>query len=136
LLGDGAYPISEFMMTPFRFPGASAIKNRYNTAFSATRVLIENAFGLLKGRWGQLRYLRFLSVEKISLFIKACCVLHNICIDRRDHWESDDEDEEEENSDTDDEELLNPVLPVIPRLSNRAKRLLGEQKRNRISNNL
>jgi hypothetical protein len=48
-------------------------KIEYNKTFSASRVKIENAFCLLKARWGQLRYIRFFTVEKMSLFICIDC---------------------------------------------------------------
>ncbi|KAG0441025.1 hypothetical protein HPB47_016068 [Ixodes persulcatus] len=56
----------------------------YNLKLSQTRVRIENAFGLLKGRFRQLLYLEFWSVNKATQFILACCVLHNLCIDAGD----------------------------------------------------
>lgn len=107
ILGDGAYPISPYLLTPYRRTGnLSAIETNYNHKFSATRVKIENAFGLLKQRFRQLKYLEFHSVDKVSKFILACCVLHNICIEANDieQLESDENEEENTCSDAVDEE--------------------------------
>ncbi|XP_037807843.1 putative nuclease HARBI1 [Lucilia sericata] len=52
LLGDSAYPIREFLMTPFRdYGNLSESEKKYNLKFCRTRVKIENAFGVLKGRF-------------------------------------------------------------------------------------
>lgn len=58
----------------------------FNKKFFATRVLIENAFGLLKGRFRQLIEINMHNVDKISKFIISCCVLHNLCIDNNDDF--------------------------------------------------
>lgn len=76
------------MLTPFRdYGNLSLDQKRYNKSLSATRVCIENAFGLLKGQFRQLVRLDFWHVEKNSKFILGCCVLHNICIDAGDIFE-------------------------------------------------
>jgi len=77
-------------MVPYRDYGTLTEKQRFfNKRFCATRVLIENAFGLLKGRFRQLIELHLHSVDKISKFIISCCVLHNICIDNNDDFNFD-----------------------------------------------
>lgn len=98
-LGDGAYPITEHLLTPFKnYGNMTQDKCRYNYRLSSTRVVINNAFALLKQRFHQLRYIEFTSVEKITQFIIACCVLHNICLDSGDTGVEDllTEDEREE----------------------------------------
>ncbi|KAH9382149.1 hypothetical protein HPB48_018848 [Haemaphysalis longicornis] len=49
-------------------------------------------------RFRQIRYIEFTSVDKITQFIIACCVLHNICLDSGDTGVEDllTEDEREE----------------------------------------
>lgn len=44
-------------------------------------MLVEHTIGQLKQRFRQLYHIKSQSVEFISHFIRACCVLHNICID-------------------------------------------------------
>ncbi|KAK8772096.1 hypothetical protein V5799_024659 [Amblyomma americanum] len=88
ILGDAAYPSREFLMTPIRYYGSlDASDKTFNTELSATRVLIENAFGELKGRFRQLQRLDLMTVDNMSKFILSC-VLHNICIDNRNSFHS------------------------------------------------
>ncbi|XP_058449440.1 uncharacterized protein LOC131429379 [Malaya genurostris] len=85
LLGDAAYPLREYLLTPYKDYGTSSPRRRrYNIKHSQARVKIENAFGLLKQRFRQLVRLNFFDTERASKFVLACCVLHNICIDMDD----------------------------------------------------
>ncbi|KAH7971439.1 hypothetical protein HPB49_024102 [Dermacentor silvarum] len=85
ILGDAAYPSREFLMTPIRDYGSLYASDKaFSTKLSSTRVLIENAFGELKGRFRQLQRLDLTTVDNMTKFILACCVLHNICIDNGD----------------------------------------------------
>jgi len=87
LLGDAAYPLRKWLLTPYRDYGNLTDSERnFNYKLSATRVKIENAFGLLKQRFRQLQRTEFLSVIKISQFIVSCCVLHNFCLMNDDDW--------------------------------------------------
>lgn len=85
LLGDSAYPLREYLLTPFRdYGNLSEAERLYNTKFCQTRVKIENAFGVLKSRFRQLMRLDFHNVESMAKFVISCCTLHNLCIDRND----------------------------------------------------
>lgn len=85
LLADSAYPLSYYVLTPYRDNGhLNNIQHNYNRKLSKTRVIIERAFGLLKGRFRRLKYVYMYNTEMIPLIILACCVLHNICIDNED----------------------------------------------------
>ena len=66
----------------------------FNKALSRARVVVERAFGMLKGRWRCLLVTLDESVDKIPLSIIACCILHNICIEVRDDVDVDPEDDE------------------------------------------
>lgn len=95
LLGDGAYPIREWLLVPYKDYGRlTEPQKMFNKTFCATRVLIENTFGLLKCRFRQLLYLDIHSVDKITKFIISTCVLHNMCIDMDDHIEINEEENE------------------------------------------
>ncbi|XP_049524340.1 uncharacterized protein LOC125945961 [Dermacentor silvarum] len=94
LLGDAAYPVRPYLLTPYRDYGTlTKEKKKFNAKFSATRVLIENSFGILKKRFRQLMYLELRTVPWLNTFILACCILHNLCIDTGDEL-LDDSDEE------------------------------------------
>ena len=81
LLGDSAYPLTTWLMNPFRDNGRHLEKERrYNFLHSSRRMAIERAFALLKGRFRRLKYVDMVRVEDFSEFVMAACVLHNICL--------------------------------------------------------
>ena len=82
LIGDKAYKLTPYLMTPFRHSAnLTAEQVRYNKCQSATRMAIERAIGILKGRFRILRSeLDLESVESMVEVIMACCVLHNIAL--------------------------------------------------------
>ncbi|XP_071580824.1 putative nuclease HARBI1 isoform X1 [Temnothorax nylanderi] len=95
LLGDAAYPLRKYLLTPYRdYGNLTALQRNYNFKFSQTRVKIENAFALLKQRFRQLMQLDFLTVKRSANFIISCCVLHNLCILNNDHLDNIEEDVE------------------------------------------
>ncbi|XP_062588387.1 uncharacterized protein LOC134250044 [Saccostrea cucullata] len=81
LLGDSAYPLSTSLLTPYRDNGHLTLEEkRYNSAHSSTRVDIERAFGLLKGKFRKLKFLDMRHVEDIPSTILTCCALHNFIL--------------------------------------------------------
>ena len=115
ILGDAAYLLREYLITPYRNPQDEGSK-KFNQAFSATRVRIENCFGLLKQRFRQLMMLEFWDVSSMSKFIMACCVLHNICL-----LQNDDFDIEIEN-DYHDNEIQPPDIHPTRKSTGQIKR--------------
>jgi len=96
LIGDGAYSLREWLLIPYKDYGRLTDTQRYfKKRFCATRVLIENSFGLLKSRFRQLLQLDIHSVDKITKFIVSSCVLHNLCIEMNDHIILEDVDEDD-----------------------------------------
>ncbi|KAK6493811.1 protein ANTAGONIST OF LIKE HETEROCHROMATIN PROTEIN 1-like isoform X1 [Huso huso] len=80
ITGDTAYPLSQFLMTPFRDNGHLTVEQkRYNQRHSSARMVIERAFGLLKTRFRRLKGLHMHNL--LSLAVTACCILHNICLE-------------------------------------------------------
>ncbi|XP_056006179.1 putative nuclease HARBI1 [Ostrea edulis] len=81
IIGDSAYPLKPYLMTPFRDNGRLTVpKRHYNRKLSTSRQSVERAIGLLKCRFRRLTSLPCLSVERACKLITACCVLHNMCI--------------------------------------------------------
>ena len=85
LVADPAYKLRTWCMKPY--PETAAImasQATFNKSLSKARVVVEQSFGLLKGRWRCLLTKLDESVDKVSETVKTCCVLHNICIDQGD----------------------------------------------------
>lgn len=58
IIGDLAYKLSTYLLVGFK--NIERLNNRekyFNNKLSQCRVVIENAFGLLKGRFRRLKYL-------------------------------------------------------------------------------
>lgn len=88
LVGDSAYPLQSWLLTPFRDNGhLTAEQRNYNYLHSSTRMVIERAFSLLKGRFRRLKYVDMTDTAQVSLFIMASCALHNLCIINEDDFE-------------------------------------------------
>lgn len=83
LLGDSNYSLKTYLMTPYLNP-TEAHMQRYNTAHCRTRVLIEQTVGVLKRRFSCLHSELRLSPQRACVAVVACCVLHNIGINRGD----------------------------------------------------
>lgn len=55
ILGDGAYPLTEGLMTPYKDNGNLSLRQKnFNFKLSSSRVLIEQAFGKLICRFRKL----------------------------------------------------------------------------------
>lgn len=88
LVGDGAFPLKEWLLTLYRDNGhLTAQQRRFNISLSSKRQVIERAFGMLKGRFRRLKYIHLKSMEEICKTIIAACILHNICIFENDRFE-------------------------------------------------
>ena len=91
-----AYPLSIRTLTPFRNTGnlCEKVKN-YNFVHSTTRIVIEQAFAALKGRFRRLKYIDMDSASVITDVLTAC-TFHNVCIFGEDNLEDFIEDIEED----------------------------------------
>ena len=88
ILGDCAYPLTRWLLTPYRDTGhLTRNETNFNKNLSSQRQVIEKGFGRLKGRFRRLKHISMKNVEEICSVIFAACVLHNICILRREELE-------------------------------------------------
>jgi len=82
LVGDQAYKLHENLLVPYRDNGhLTERQQNYNFSHASARIVIERAFGLLKGRFRSL--LTTLAIDRVDLIpmhILACCILHNVCL--------------------------------------------------------
>ncbi|GAB1860676.1 Putative nuclease HARBI1 [Camponotus japonicus] len=86
LVGDLAYKLHENLLIPYRDNGhLTKRQSNYNFCHASARIVIERAFGLLKGRFRSLLTTFAMNrVDLIPIHILACCILHNICLMRGD----------------------------------------------------
>ena len=79
IVGDSAYPLKKYLITPFKHQAATQQQRRFNKALSKARIQVECAFGQLTCRWRRLRYIYMHDIKEISKLILAACTLHNFC---------------------------------------------------------
>ncbi|XP_059474470.1 uncharacterized protein LOC132196083 [Neocloeon triangulifer] len=80
MIGDGAFPLMQSLMKPFRIrPGMPLMEENFNKRLSRARVIVEDAFGRLKGRFRLLAKRADYSVLNMINIVNACLVLHNFC---------------------------------------------------------
>lgn len=86
LIGDAAYGLHQHLMVPY--PDNESLtkqQKNYNLCHSSGKMMIQRAFVLLKERWRSLLHILAISrMDFTSDHILACCVLHNICLLKRD----------------------------------------------------
>lgn len=79
IIGDWCFPLLSFLLTPFSYNRTgSPAQNAFDEALVKGRKAVEEAIGLLKGRWKILQDLN-VGLNHAPQTIVACCVLHNLC---------------------------------------------------------
>ena len=82
LVGDSAYHLSVWLKKPFKQTRTlTESQFRFNRAPSQAGVVIEQAFGILKGRWRCLYKPFEEKTSRVPATIMSFCALHSICVD-------------------------------------------------------
>ena len=81
IIGDAAYPLKTWLLKPYPLVGNryNAEQRLFNYRHSRARMVVEGAFGRLKGRWRCLLKRFDGIVGTVALVTGVCCTLHNIC---------------------------------------------------------
>lgn len=80
IIGDQAYPLQPWLLKKFQDNGRLRDEQlRFNQRLSSKRQLIEQAFGILKGRFRRLKMMDIDIIPDIPVLVGASCTLHNIC---------------------------------------------------------
>ena len=83
IIGDAGYTTSQNIFVPQSGQRLSPMFQSYNFKYYSTRTCIKRAFGILDGVWRILKKpITHVHLQNISSLIVACCILHNIVIDR------------------------------------------------------
>ncbi|XP_055903680.1 uncharacterized protein LOC129939620 [Eupeodes corollae] len=100
LLGDSAYASSNWIVPPFKDYGQLTDQQKsFNFIHSSTRMVVENAFGLLKGRFRRInKFTEQRTINSIKKIVVSVCILHNLCISNDDNITLDEEVTPQENN--------------------------------------
>ena len=80
MICDSAYPLKSWLMKPFAYGSSlTTEQNTYNYRICRTCIVVENAYGRLKGRWRRLMKRNDMCIDNITTIVTATCILHNIC---------------------------------------------------------
>ena len=80
ILGDPVYPpLLPFLVKEYPKGGKDEREQYFGYRLSSARMVIENAFGGLKGRFGCLIRLKGINIKELPHLIMAIFILHNFC---------------------------------------------------------
>lgn len=82
LVGDEAFPLSTYLMRPYSRIALTQEKRIFNYRLSRARRCIENAFGILRQRFGLYGHEIQMKVENVEAAVKATIILRNFLIQR------------------------------------------------------
>lgn len=87
IVGDPAYPLSPWLIKNYPFTaGITKEQDSFNAYLNRGRVVVEMAFGHLKGRWRRLSKTMEVEVNFAPTILSACCVLHNLVESREEDF--------------------------------------------------
>jgi hypothetical protein len=84
-LGDSGYPLKQWLMIPYRDGSGceghrSVLERLFNKRLSRGRLVIKNAFGILKQSFRELLDITNLHVTFVPDVVVCCCLFHNVLL--------------------------------------------------------
>lgn len=104
-MGDGAFAHMENVQKPFQSKQKTPHEKNFNKKLSSARVSVENAFGIECKKFDILKTAINKLPEFVEKIVMACCVLHNVIIDKEGR-KTMEKEEDDDLEDYDDE--INP----------------------------
>lgn len=86
IVGDDAFPLQKHIMKPYSHNTNKIERQIFNIRLSRARQVVERAFGIMSNRFRIFQTKMNLSVEKVELVTKTCCLLHNLLICQNDNY--------------------------------------------------
>ena len=86
-VGDSAFPRFSWLIKCYDDNSKNEQHRYFNKMLRSARVVSENTYGMLKGRWRFLLKETECRPNNIRYIIMACIALHNVCIDEDDPCE-------------------------------------------------
>ncbi|KAL3521047.1 hypothetical protein ACH5RR_019196 [Cinchona calisaya] len=85
IIGDAGFPLLPWLITPFRGKKLSEAERDFNERHHETWMVAQAALTKLKQTWEVINGTMWVpDKHKLPRIIQACCLLHNIMIDRND----------------------------------------------------
>ena len=136
LLDSIIYPLSNFLIKPF-INTQNNLQIQFNITHSSHRVVVENAFGRLKNRFGCLKELNVRKISTAVCLTECCIILHNFLETNNDNWEIDDDDSDDnDNGNSSDDGDYDNDDNYVNNLNENSLKRAGEMKRDQIINQL
>ena len=108
LIGDAAYPLKPWILTPYKDTGRlTRQQQHYNFIHSSTRMVVEGSLALLKNRFRKLKTSMLKQkIKDVPIVVVVACVLHNTCLMNEDDIDDflDKGDDGSGNGDDDDDD--------------------------------
>ena len=83
-IGDRAFPRHPWLLKGYNEGTTDPQQKYFNKKLCSARVVTENAFGMLKGRWRILYKKTECHMFNLKYVVMACIMLHNLCISLND----------------------------------------------------
>ena len=88
LVGDAGYKLAPYLIVPYPGQNLPIEKQNFNYWHSSTRMIVEQAFGRLKGRFRLLNGVLFVKDPMDHAKIVGCgCILHNLMMQMNDVYD-------------------------------------------------
>ena len=82
--GDSAFPFESFLLKPYSNAVMTKEQRFFKYRLSRARMVVEGAYGQLKGRWHLLLKKSEGNLYQTKIAVLSCMVLHTICLQNKD----------------------------------------------------